>query len=46
MNSVPSAGTVNSPYQHTARSNQTLSLVGMAVDNEGDEISVSMFMLH
>ena len=45
INLVPSSGNVNSSYSYHAHSNQTLSLVGMAEDNEGDDILVSVFIL-
>ena len=45
LNLVPSSGSVNSSYSFTAYSSQSLSLVGMAVDNEGDDILVSILIL-
>ena len=42
INNVPSMGIVNSSYSYHADSSQSLSLVGMAVDAEGDDVLVSI----
>ena len=43
INNVPSSGNASSSYSYHAHSNQNLSLVGMAVDTEGDDVSVSIY---
>ena len=45
INQIPSSGSVNSSYPFPADSSQSLSLVGMAVDSEGDDVSVGIFIL-
>ena len=42
VNKVPSIGIVNSSYSYHADSSQSLSLVGMAVDAEGNDVLVSI----